>query len=46
MSHFTTIETQVRDVAALKAACEEMSLAVEEIAIAAGMAVTPSRAIW
>lgn len=36
MSHFTTIETQVRDVAALKAACAEMSLAVEENAIARG----------
>ena len=36
MSHFTTIETQVRDVQALRAACTEMGLAVEENAVARG----------
>jgi hypothetical protein len=36
MSHFTTIETQVRDVQALESACAEMSLAVEENAVARG----------
>ena len=38
MSHFTTIETQVRDVQALKSACAEMSLVVEENAVARGYA--------
>ena len=28
MSHFTTIETQIKDIEALKAACAEMGLAV------------------
>lgn len=30
MSHFTTIETQVRDIAAVRAACDEMGLTVLE----------------
>ena len=36
MSHFTTIQTQIRDVAALRAACQEMGLAVEAKAHARG----------
>lgn len=29
MSHFTTIQTQIRDVSALRAACQEMGFTVE-----------------
>jgi len=36
MSHFTQIETQVRDIAALRAACEELGLQVLENAEARG----------
>ncbi|MCE9616544.1 MAG: DUF1257 domain-containing protein [Lentisphaerae bacterium] len=36
MSHFTTIETQIRDVQALKSACAEMSLVVEGKVVARG----------
>ncbi len=36
MSHFTTIVTLIRDVQALKSACAELSLVVEENAIARG----------
>ena len=36
MSHFTTIETQVRDEAALRAACAELGLTVEANAVARG----------
>lgn len=36
MSHFTSIQTQIRDVAALRAACQEMGLAVEAHAHARG----------
>jgi len=30
MSHFTTIQTQIRDIAALRCACEEMGLSIHE----------------
>jgi hypothetical protein len=40
MSHLTTIQTLLRDVAALRAACQEMGLAVEENAIARGYGST------
>jgi len=30
MSHFTTIETQIRDLCALRAACQEMALTLTE----------------
>jgi hypothetical protein len=40
MSYLTTIQTQLRDVAALRAACQEMGLAVEENAIARGYGST------
>ena len=36
MSHFATIETQIRDIAALKAACAELGLKVKENAVARG----------
>lgn len=36
MSHFTTIETQIRDGAALRSACEELGLIVESEAEARG----------
>ncbi len=36
MSHFATVETQVRDAAALKNACAEMGLEVMENAVARG----------
>jgi hypothetical protein len=36
MSHFTTIDVQVKDVAALKAACAELGLQVQEKAAARG----------
>ena len=36
MSHFATVETQVRDAAALKGACAEMGLQVLENAVARG----------
>ena len=36
MSHFTTIETQVRDIDALQSACEELGLQVQENASARG----------
>lgn len=36
MSHFATIETQVRDAAALKGACAEMGLQVLDNAVARG----------
>ena len=38
MSHFTDIKTQIKDLAALKAACAELGLAVEENAEARGFA--------
>ena len=38
MSHFTTIQTQIRDVSALRTACQEMGLAVETTAFARGFA--------
>lgn len=38
MSHFTTIETQVRDIAALRDACQELGLQVVENADARGYA--------
>lgn len=40
MSHLTTIQTQIRDVAALRAACQEMGLAVEDNAVARGYGST------
>ncbi|NLE42521.1 MAG: DUF1257 domain-containing protein [Lentisphaerae bacterium] len=36
MSHFTTIETQIRDIAALKAACAELGVGLEAGAEARG----------
>ena len=36
MSHFATIETQVRDAAALRSACSELGLQVLENAVARG----------
>ena len=36
MSHFTTIQTQIRDVSALRTACKEMGFTVEENAEARG----------
>jgi hypothetical protein len=36
MSHFVSVETQVRDAAALKSACAEMGLQVSENAVARG----------
>ena len=36
MSHFTTIETQIRDIAALKAACQELGQALTDNAVARG----------
>ena len=36
MSHFTSIQTQIRDIAALRAACQEMGLTVESKASARG----------
>ncbi len=36
MSHFTSIETQIRDVSALRAACQEMGLSIEANAQARG----------
>lgn len=36
MSHFTTIETQVRDTSALKAACQELGLRLTENSVARG----------
>ena len=36
MSHFTTIETQIRDVSALRAACSELGLTIESNAQARG----------
>jgi len=38
MSHFTTIQTQVRDIAALRDACQELGLQVVESADARGYA--------
>jgi hypothetical protein len=36
MSHFATVQTQIRDAAALRAACSELGLALEENAVARG----------
>ncbi len=36
MSHFTTIETQIRDISALRAACTELGFTVEAKASARG----------
>jgi hypothetical protein len=38
MSHFTTVQTQVRDIAALRDACQELGLQVVENADARGYA--------
>jgi len=38
MSHFTTIRTQVRDIAALRAACSELGLELAQNATARGYA--------
>ena len=38
MSHFVTIETQIKDIAALKAACRELGLNVQKNAEARGYA--------
>ena len=44
MSHFTDIKTQIKDLAALKAACAELGLTVEENAEARGFADNRIRA--
>ena len=36
MSHFTTIQTQIRDIAALRGACEELGVELIENAVARG----------
>ena len=36
MSHFTTIQTQIRDVSALRVACEELGLQIMPNAVARG----------
>ena len=36
MSHFTTIETQIRDIAALREACRELGVDLQEHAVARG----------
>jgi hypothetical protein len=36
MSHFTTIETQIRDIPALREACRELGLTVLESTMARG----------
>ena len=36
MSHFTTIQTQIRDVSALRAACQELGLTVDTNTTARG----------
>lgn len=36
MSHFATVQTQIRDAAALRAACSELGLALEDNAVARG----------
>ena len=36
MSHFTTIQTQIRDIAALRAACTELGVEVLENSVARG----------
>jgi hypothetical protein len=36
MSHFTTIKTQIKDIAALRSACAELGLAVQQNAQARG----------
>lgn len=38
MSHFTTIKTQIKDIEALKTACQEMGLTVQQDASARGYA--------
>ena len=38
MSHFTTIKTQIKDIGALKEACAEMGLSVQQNATARGYA--------
>ncbi len=38
MSHFTTIETQIRDIRALRKACDELGLGLHENATARGFA--------
>jgi hypothetical protein len=38
MSHFTTIKTQIKDIGALRSACQEMKLAVLDKAEARGFA--------
>ena len=44
MSHFVTVETQLKDIVALKAACRELGLDVQENAEARGYAPTGSTA--
>ena len=36
MSHFTTIQTQIRDIAALRAACVELGVELSETGVARG----------
>ena len=43
MSHFVTVETQLKDIAALKAACRELGLNIQENAEARGYAANRQR---
>lgn len=43
MSHFTTIETQIRDVSALRAACSELGLTIESNAQARGYSLNRTK---
>lgn len=36
MSHFTTIQTQIKDIAALRDACRELGVELNENAVARG----------
>ena len=43
MSHFTTIKTQIKDIAALRSACEELKLPLLQHTEARGYAGQPRR---
>lgn len=43
MSHFTTVETQVRDIGALRKACTEMDLVLTDNAMARGYGAQKTR---
>jgi hypothetical protein len=46
MSHFTTIKTQIRDVEALRGACTELGLALEQNAEARGFTTNKTRGAY